>query len=129
MNYFQSFGLAFVGLLIVLSLVNLVRYRGRSRITFLCLFIWVLSAIALVNPSVAVTAARAMGVGRGADLIFYLNVLLTLTGFFVVYLRQRKLDRQITVLVRELALVHGVANTGTNRQHSESTDETEKMGS
>jgi hypothetical protein len=129
MNYFQSFGLAFVGLLVFLSLVNLVRYRGRSRSTFLWLFIWVLSAIALVNPSVAVTAARAMGVGRGAALIFYLNVLLTLTGFFVVYLRQRKLDRQITVLVRELALVHSVANTGANRQHSELTDETEKMGS
>jgi hypothetical protein len=109
MTYFQSFGIAIVALLIVLSVANLIRYRGRSRATLLWLFIWVLSAVALIQPSVAVTAARAMGVGRGADLIFYSNVLVTLAGFFIIYLRQRRLDRQITLLVRELALASGLA--------------------
>jgi hypothetical protein len=105
-----------------LSLANLIRYRGRSRVTFLWLVVWFLSGIALVYPSLAVTAARAMGVGRGADLVFYFNVLVTLSGFFLVYLRQRKLDRQITVLVRELALTTGSATSLSNRPASDSAD-------
>jgi hypothetical protein len=109
MNYFQSFGVSLVGLLILLSVINLFRYRGRSRVSFLWLFLWILSAVALAKPSLAVMAAKAMGVGRGADLIFYSNVLVTLTGFFIVYLRQRRLDRQVTILVRELAFTKGPA--------------------
>jgi small membrane protein len=121
MTYFQSFGIAVVGLLIVYSLANLIRNRGRSRVTYLWLSIWIFSIVALVHPSLAVTAARAMGVGRGADLIFYVNVLGTLTGFFLIYLRQRKIDRQITVLVREIALITGPANKNINQLSSESS--------
>ena len=120
MTYFQSFGIAVVGLLIVYSVANLFRYRGRSRATYLWLVIWVLTTVALINPSLAVTAARAMGVGRGADLIFYLNVLGTLAGFFLIYMRQRKIDRQITLLVRELALITGPGSKNLNRLFSES---------
>jgi hypothetical protein len=115
MNSFQLFGIALVTIFILLSVTNIIRYRGRPRVTFLWLLVWILSGIAIADPSIAVVAARAVGVGRGADLVFYFNVLMTLMGFFVVYLRQRKLDRHITVLVRELALTRGNAESLSNR--------------
>lgn len=123
MNHFQLFGIALISIFILLSLANIIRYRGGSRVTFLWLFVWIISGIAIAEPSIAVVAARTLGIGRGADLIFYFNVLMTLTGFFVVYLRQRRLDRQITVLVRELALTTGNAETLSNRPIQSSIEE------
>jgi hypothetical protein len=105
MTIFQQIGLLLMTIMILVSFGNIVRRRGRLRVSVFWLLIWVTAAAVLIRPELAVETAGALGIGRGADLIFYCNVLITLVGFFTVYLRQRRMEHHITLLVRELALV------------------------
>jgi hypothetical protein len=81
-------------------------FRGmvRKRIAVMWLAIWTVGGVAIIWPRSTVLVARSLGIGRGADLLLYVSVLLMLVGFFYVYGRFRRLDRQITVLVRRLAI-------------------------
>lgn len=45
-----------------------------------------------------------MGIGRGADLVFYCAVLAIMVRFWMVYIRLRRLRQEITLLVRHLAV-------------------------
>jgi hypothetical protein len=104
MNLFQIMGLMLLAVLVSASLVNMVRGRGRLSVSILWLSLWCLAAVALVRPDTTIQVARWLGVKRGADLVFYCNVFATLCGFFLIYLRQRKVERQLTLLVREMAM-------------------------
>jgi hypothetical protein len=104
MNAFQIMGLSLLAVLITVSIVNIVRGRGRVSVSVLWLSLWCLGAVALVQPEATVLVARSLGVKRGADLVFYCNVFATLGGFFLIYLRQRRIEHNLTLLVREVAL-------------------------
>ncbi len=106
MNAFQILGLVVIAVLIAASLINLTRGRGRTSVSLLWLSLWCLAAVALVWPDSTVLVARSLGVKRGADLVFYCNVFATLGGFFFIYLRQRRVERQLTLLVREMAIAN-----------------------
>jgi small membrane protein len=127
MTMFQEVGLLLMAVMISLSVYNIVRRRGRFRVSLMWLLIWCVGAVALIRPQTAIDVARAMGIGRGADLIFYCNVLITLIGFFTVYLRQRRIEQHITVLVRELALAHGGHPRSPELPASGSKDETDTL--
>jgi small membrane protein len=104
MNVFQGLVLMLFSLLTAVTLSAAFRGSVRKRIAFMWLTIWTLGAIAIIWPRSTVVVARSLGIGRGADLLLYVSVLLMLVGFFYVYGRFRRLDRQITVLVRRLAI-------------------------
>jgi hypothetical protein len=61
-------------------------------------FVWV--------PEQTSAIAEAVGVGRGADLVLYLWVVITLALFLVMYLKMIQMGRRITQLTRALALTH-----------------------
>ncbi len=104
MNTFQGLVLMLFSLLSAVTLSAAVRGLVRKRIVALWMSIWSLGAVLIVWPRSTMLVARSLGIGRGADLLLYLSVLLMLVGFFYVYGRFRRLDRQITLLVRKLAI-------------------------
>ena len=104
MNMFQGLVLMLFSLLTAVTLSAALRGFVRKRIVALWLSLWSLGAIAIIWPRSTLIVARWLGIGRGADLLLYLSVLLMLVGFFYVYARFRRLDRQITLLVRRLAI-------------------------
>jgi hypothetical protein len=104
MNTFQGAALMVFSLLTAMTLSAGVRGLVRKRIVAVWLAIWTIGALAIVWPRSTFLVARWLGIGRGADLLLYLSVLFMLVGFFYVYGRFRRLDRQITVLVRRLAI-------------------------
>jgi hypothetical protein len=65
--------------------------------------------VALVRPEWTAAAARFLGIARGADLVFYCSILSAMVGFLLTYLRLRRLESEITRLVRELALARAAA--------------------
>lgn len=65
---------------------------------------WILVAVAVLTPELTQRLARLLGVGRGADAILYLAVVTLSYAFFRLYMRLRDLERQLTILVRALAL-------------------------
>jgi hypothetical protein len=104
MTVFQGLVLMLFSLLAAVTLSAAFRGMVRKRIAFMWLAIWSAGAVAIIWPHSTVVIARSFGIGRGADLLLYVSVLLMLVGFFYVYGRFRRLDRQITVLVRRLAI-------------------------
>ena len=104
MNLFQTLVL---GLFVVLAVLTVSAGFGgvvRKRIVAFWLSVWALGACAIVWPHATAVAAHALGIGRGADLLLYLSVLVMFVAFFYVYTRFRRLDRQLTLLVRRLAM-------------------------
>jgi hypothetical protein len=77
-------------------------YRRRS-------WLWrgailVTAAVAIVQPALVQRLAVLLGVGRGADAVLYLFVLAFLLVSFYFYARYVRLQRQLTQVVRHLAL-------------------------
>lgn len=96
-----------VGLLLLLATLTVraaVRGGIRKRIATFWLLVWAAAGVTALWPQSTAIAARALGIGRGADLVLYCSVLAMLVGFFYIYTRFRRLDRALTLLVRRLAI-------------------------
>jgi hypothetical protein len=65
---------------------------------------WLAVGICVLEPGITQLFARVLGVGRGADAVFYLGLVSLSYAYFRLYVRSRHQDQQITLLVRRLAL-------------------------
>ena len=122
MNTFQVILLV---LLVAAALVTLVaglrRMIGRPTAAML-LVVLLIGFLATLDPDRTTVVARAVGVNRGTDLIVYLMTLVVLQGFVVFYLRLRRVRRELTLLVRRLAILEagpigsepGIADSPSN---------------
>jgi small membrane protein len=70
----------------------------------LWLVFWAAVGVVVLVPNATNTVARFLGVGRGADAVFYLSLVGLSYAFFRLYLRLRHLEQELTLLVRRLAL-------------------------
>jgi hypothetical protein len=104
MNGFQYLVGALLVLLVVITLRAGVRGGIRKRIASFWILVWISAGVATIWPRSTVLVARSLGIGRGADLILYCSVFAMLIGFFYIYVRFRRLDRALTLLVRQLAI-------------------------
>ena len=66
--------------------------------------LWLLVAGVTILPDTASYFATLLGVGRGADLVVYLALLLIFYLLFKIFLRLEKSEHQLTQVVREVAL-------------------------
>ena len=56
-------------------------------------------------PAEATVLAHSLGIGRGADLILYVWVLISFASLLVLYLNIKGQDQTITALARKIALL------------------------
>lgn len=99
---------------VVLGLIALVgavsafnRYRAHrlpSRAFWLWVSFWVCASVLILAPDLTTRLAARLSVGRGADLTMYLGLLVGFYIMFRLYQRVENLEREITLLVREIAL-------------------------
>lgn len=68
--------------------------------------LWAVVAIVALVPSATSYLAALVGVGRGADLVTYLALLLAFYLLFKVFMRTERTERQLTQLTRTIALGH-----------------------
>ncbi|MGH9456744.1 MAG: DUF2304 domain-containing protein [Thermoanaerobaculia bacterium] len=115
---------AILGLSIVSTwtIVAIARKRLTPVAGVFWLALWIAGVAAISWPAITVAAARAVGIARGADLVSYLAILAMLVGFFTFNVRVRRIESQITQIVRELA-IRGAeqpsVDTGTDaRRHA-----------
>jgi hypothetical protein len=81
-------------------------WRGSLGLKELVLWtcFWVAVVIVVLAPQITQWFARLLGVGRGADAVFYVGLLALSNALFRIYLRIRQVEQQLTRLVRKLAL-------------------------
>jgi len=65
---------------------------------------WAAVVLCVILPGITQWFAGILGVGRGADAVFYIGLVGLSYAMFRLYFRCRHMERQITALVRELAL-------------------------
>jgi len=127
LSTFQILGISLCSGFSLLVVLAIVRKRLRPLPGLGWLLLWVAAAIAIAKPELTVVAAHALGIQRGADLIFYLAILGMFAGFFLVYARMRRLDEGMTMLVRRLAIAEArdpasaESETGTGSEEGDAT--------
>ena len=84
--------------------------------------------VAILVPSLANTAARAIGVERGVNLIVYGLVIALIAQMVTGYRREARAEERMAALARSLALAHvlppddpGDANTETGSSHADTS--------
>jgi hypothetical protein len=88
-----------------LTLALAIRHRISPRLAFAWSILWIAAGVAIIVPELTVIVAHALGIARGADLVFYLAILGMFAAFFATFVRIRRLDTEITKIVRELAIL------------------------
>lgn len=84
-----------------------IRFRkaaiGRGEF-LLWLILW-LAALALVwNPRATNIIASWLGVGRGADAVFYISIVVLFYAMFRLYSKLENLEHKLSELVKKIAL-------------------------
>lgn len=105
MNMFQWIVIAILALILGFTIRTIAKGRIAPGPGLLWVALWLGAATTVASPSLTVVAARILGIGRGADFVFYCGLVVMTIGFFRVYVRMRKMDEEITRLVREIALL------------------------
>ena len=83
------------------------KYRSSAisiREMFLWIFFWLLVGVLILFPDATQAVANLVGIGRGVCLIVYLALIALFLGMFYIVLRLEQLERDITKIVRRLAL-------------------------
>ncbi len=66
--------------------------------------LWIVIPIVVLLPQTTAVLAKLVGVGRGADAIIYLSIIVIFYGLFRLYVKQEHIEHEITQIVRKLAL-------------------------
>lgn len=106
MTWFQIITISVAAVLSARALIKLARALGRrARMTqgFLALM-WAAAIIFILRPDWMQHAADILGIGRGTDLVLYGLVFAFLVLIGSLYYRLRELRREITVIVRHIAM-------------------------
>lgn len=99
--------LLFVAFAVYVMTRIIVRFRqhtiGLRELAFGVCF-WAAVAVCVIVPGITQWFAGILGVGRGADVVFYVGMVGLSYASFRLYFRCRRLEHQLAILVRKLAL-------------------------
>ena len=104
-------------LLLILLYSRLLLHELKWRIALL--FVFLLGILAVVFPQYTTVVANRLGVGRGADLLLYLLVVISYFAWAFLYQKIRHLEQQQTAIIREMTLFQA------NRAEPQKVDESE----
>ncbi len=100
----------FSQVLLIAALILFVYYILRLRTAFLDRMVYiacaVVGAVFVIDPPFSTQIANLLGIGRGADLLFYLFIIASLFYAVETRSRLRRMEQQITRLVRQIAIDH-----------------------
>ena len=104
-----------IPLLLALMIVYVIYFRSKifNRIIFFILFLTGL--VFVIFPELSNDVAHFVGVGRGADLILYLTIILFYASFLYLYSKFKKLEAIQTELIRKGAIEQALKPAKNNK--------------
>lgn len=102
MNFFQI--LVTLAILVVLVLIS----RSRDLIVerFFTILVTLAGVYFVIFPDSASKIANLVGIGRGADLIFYLFIVFSWFWFASTSAKMRRTEKRLTEIVRQVAIAN-----------------------
>lgn len=97
-------------LLLGLAAIGWFIFLRRNRLPFHIMTVFLLigaGALAVIFPDITQRAADLVGVGRGADLITYIAIVAVMFVLLHYYSKFVDMQRQLTQVARELAILRG----------------------
>ena len=89
---------------VFIALYLLVRWR-KQVLDVIFLGLLVIAAIVFIlYPDITTAIAHKLGVGRGADLVFYISILIFWFILLKFYMRIRRLEQTVTAIIRDNAI-------------------------
>ncbi|MFO0970286.1 MAG: DUF2304 domain-containing protein [Gemmataceae bacterium] len=104
MNPFQWIAVPILFLILLFEVFNFLRRPGQRVQRFFRCLVWTAAAVTIAHPDYLQTLATSVGITRGADLVFYVFVLVFIVVSFYFYARYLRMERQLTQVVRHLAI-------------------------
>lgn len=98
-------------LILLLILLLLILTNRRMDVLFERIFIILITlggAYFVLVPESASKIANMVGIGRGADLVFYLFIIFSLFWFTSTSVKMRATDQKLTQIVRSIAITNPV---------------------
>ena len=91
-------GVVFIGLYFI------TRLKKRLLDIFLLFALIATAVIFIIWPDITNSIARKLKVGRGADLIFYISILIFWFVVLKLYARMRRMEQALTEMARKQAI-------------------------
>jgi len=104
MTFLQGFLLLFFLFALVRTIKQFRKHQMPVYWALLWVMVWLIAGVVVLLPQTTDIAARLVGVGRGVDVVIYLALVLLFYLVFRLYARQETIEREITKLVRNIAL-------------------------
>lgn len=101
---FQIITFLLIILIISRIVVRFIRHEISSREFIYWMFFWILAVAAILIPNALTRIANLLGIGRGTDLAFYGSFVIVAYVLFRMVVRLDRIERDITKVVRHLAL-------------------------
>lgn len=102
MNTFQIIFITFCALQAAFSFRRYVKTRNATALAFLAA--WLSATFLIANPDLSTRIANSVGIGRGVDFVTYFLLITFLWAHYQHYLRYKRVEHDVTLLVRELAI-------------------------
>ncbi len=95
-------------LIVALGLFALYVIALRTALTdrIIYFLLAVIGAILVINPEFSTRIANRIGIGRGTDLLLYLFIVTALFYSVGVTAEMKRLRRQLTTVIREIAIAN-----------------------
>jgi hypothetical protein len=106
MSAFQIAFTAAAALQAVLALRRFARAHNATPLVFA--ITWIAAIVVVLNPEWSNVAARLVGIGRGVDLVTYGLLSLFVWAHYQQYLRYKRLENHLTMVVREMTIASAV---------------------
>ena len=92
------------------------RWRLKQISTRLFVFwvlFWVVALLLFWMPQLSDRVANLLQVGRGVDAIIYISLVVIFYLMFRIFNRFERMEREVTKLVREIAITNATKNEGS----------------
>ena len=97
-----------ITILVILSISLVIKKKLQNKLTFgqtsTWLIMWLIVLIVFWYPESTNYLASSLNIGRGADLIIYIAILIMFYMMFKMYLKMDKLNSDITKVVRKVGI-------------------------
>jgi hypothetical protein len=111
------FQIVFITFCVIQAALALRRFlRTRQITSFVFLGAWSLAIVLIADPGLSQRMAQSVGIGRGVDFVTYSLLIAFLWAHYQHYLRYRRVENEVTLLVRELAIAQATRSGGAPRQ-------------
>lgn len=126
MILYQDLGVLIGIIAIIVAILRLKNNKMSVGIAFLWIIIWLVVIWVSIFPNSTNTFATLTGIGRGLDLVLIIGLIVGYYLIFKMYGMIENMDKEITLLVREIALQRGDLKEKIDDEYSTDSNSLDK---